>query len=77
MLKPISTNGLKAIWQDLDQVDLKLLDNGKCAAYKTVLGLHKSTTNKLVIIPTETNFIAEEWSAIFGTTKAFRDYIEL
>ena len=76
MLKPIITYGIEAIWEDLKQNDLEVIDKCKCSYYKRVMGVHESTKNRLIIIFAGFTMLTEELAHKFGSTVTYNEYIE-
>ena len=62
--------------QDLNRAGLKLIDNRKCAFYNKVLGLPKITRTRLVVFITGTTLATKKFSAIFGVSKLFGNYLK-
>ena len=75
MIKPIALYGIDIIWSELKVSDFKLIDAVKWNFFKKVLGVHKNTRNRHVILITGLPSISEELVRKgFPRTAAFVDY---
>ena len=50
MIEPIITYGISSIWNDLSVQHFEIIDSVWCNFFKKVLGLHRSTRNRKVIL---------------------------
>ena len=75
MLRPIVTYGLEAIWQDLSVSHFELLDCCQWDFFKRVLGLHKSTRNRLVFYLCDVEHLSLVCAQKYGRTPAFDEYV--
>ena len=77
MLKPIITYGLTVIWEDMKPCHFETIEKCKCAFLKRVMGLHKSTRNRLVIMLSGLPLLSEELvSAGLPRTEAYLSYLD-
>ena len=77
MLKPVITYGLKVMWDDLGPLHFRLLDSCKINFFKRVMGLHRSSRNRLIVLYSQTSLLCEDLVREgFRRSSLFDDHIE-
>ena len=77
MLSPIATYGIAAVWEDLSPTQMKHLDRTKAAFFKRVLSLHRSASNRKVLLMANEDPLCEDLvrNGPAAETEAFREYL--
>ena len=77
MVEPIITYGIEAFWEDLSVKHLELIDCCMFDFYKKVLGIHRSTRNRLVLLMLNLPLLTESLvrKGRVPTTPNFNSYL--
>lgn len=77
-IAPIASYGIQIIWEHLSEVQLDLFDKLKATYLKRVLGVHRSSRNRLVYKMADTPLFTEELQRRFDLvhTEPFRKHLE-